>query len=67
MGSYLMDVFIEKHRVLCLRELAMAYAATNIHLGYLAILLAFDKENELETLLTGLGKLIFAHFFRYRL
>lgn len=43
MGGYLMDVFIEKLRILCLRELAMSYVATNISLGYLSYLLAFDE------------------------
>ena len=56
MGPYLMDIFIEKHRVLSLIRLAMAYIATNVDLGYLSIFLAFDSESALETFLTGLGK-----------
>lgn len=53
MGSYLMDVFIDKHRILCLQQLAMAYVATNISLRFLAQLLAYEKETDLETLLVG--------------
>lgn len=63
MGSYLIDVFIDKHRTLCLKELAMAYIATNISVGYLAHVLAFEKENELETFLTSLGNFCTTHFF----
>ena len=57
-----MDVFIEKHRILSLRELAMAYVATNISLGYLANFLALDSETDLETLLSGLGNSIIYSF-----
>jgi hypothetical protein len=35
MGAYLMDVFIEKHRILSLQKIAMGYVAGNIELGFL--------------------------------
>ena len=50
-----MDIFLSKHRTLCLIRLAMAYVATNIDLGYLSNLLAFDCQKDLETFLCGLG------------
>lgn len=62
MGGYLMDVFIDKHRILCLKELAMAYIASNISIGYLTYLLAYDKENDLETFLSSLGNYFISHF-----
>lgn len=48
MGTFMMDIFIEKHRILCLIRTAMAYMATNIDLGYLTQLLAFDSNKETE-------------------
>lgn len=54
-GNHLMDIFLSKHRTLCLIRLAMAYVATNIDLGYLSNLLAFDCQKDLETFLCGLG------------
>ena len=41
----------------------MTYIATNISIGYLSIFMSCEKETELETLLTGLGKLLNDHFF----
>lgn len=43
LGSYLIDVFIDKHRVLCLQKLAMGYISTGIDLDYLTMLLTFDN------------------------
>ena len=51
----MMDIFIEKHRILCLIRTAMAYMATNIDLGYLTQLLAFDSNKETEGFLSKLG------------
>lgn len=63
MGAYLIDVFVNKHRILCMQKLCMAYIATNIDLAYMSHLLAFDSETELETFITGLGKTLISHFF----
>lgn len=57
MGGYLIDVFVNKHRILCLQKLCMANIATNIDLPFLSILLAFDSETELETFLNSLSNL----------
>jgi len=46
LGSYLIDVFIDKHRLLCLQKLAMGYISTGLDLEYLTSLMAFD---DLET------------------
>jgi hypothetical protein len=43
MGGYLMDVFIEKYRVLALQKIALAYMAVNMELNYLCNILAFDS------------------------
>ena len=42
MGPYLMDIFIDKHRILSLIRMSMAYIATNIDVGFLSIFLAFE-------------------------
>lgn len=42
-GSHLIDIFLNKIRVVCLLKLATAYRATNLDVGYLANLLAFDS------------------------
>lgn len=44
MGFYLMDVFVEKHRILCLQKLAFATINSNIKTSRLASLLAFEDE-----------------------
>lgn len=36
----------------------MAYIATNISLGFLSILLAYEDENQIEPVLGGLGKFL---------
>ena len=55
MGPYLMDIFISKHRILCLIKLCMAYVATNIEVAYLSHVLAFESATEAEAFLTGIG------------
>ena len=52
----MMDIFIEKYRILALQKLSLAYVAVNIELGYLSLLLAFDNLTEADKFLTGLGK-----------
>ena len=63
MGGYLIDVFVNKHRILCLQKLCMAYIATNIDIAFMSHMLAFDSETEMETFITGLGNSRFSHFF----
>jgi hypothetical protein len=55
MGAQLMDIFMAKHRILCLTRLALAYIATNAEVAYLSQLLAFDTPRECEDFLNGLG------------
>jgi len=55
MGRHLMDIFLAKHRILCLTRLALAYIATNVEVNYLGHLLAFDSPKECEVFLNGLG------------
>lgn len=50
-----MDIFINKHRILSLIRLAMAYVATNVEVAYLAQFLAFESEKEAMKFLTGIG------------
>jgi hypothetical protein len=57
MGGYLMDVFIDKHRILCMQRMCMSYIASNISLGYMSNILAFENQSKLEAFLTGLGKI----------
>lgn len=51
----MMDIFIEKHRILCLIRTAMAYMATNIDISFLTQLLAFDNNKETDFFLSKLG------------
>jgi SAC3 family protein LENG8/THP3 len=55
LGNYLMDIFIDKHRILSLIRLTKAYVATNVEMKYLKHLLAFDSESQIEEFLTKLG------------
>lgn len=50
-----MDIFIDKHRILCMHRLTVAYVATNIDLGYLTQLLAFRSPSEAEAFFVKLG------------
>ena len=43
-GKMLMEVFIDKHRILCLQRLAFASQTSSIELTRLHRLLAFDDE-----------------------
>jgi hypothetical protein len=43
MGVHLINVFIDKHRILCLQKMAFATQASNIDLLRLASLLAFES------------------------
>jgi len=44
MGGYLMDVFIDKHRIINLQKIALAYVASNIEVCYISHIMAFDDE-----------------------
>lgn len=55
MGSSLIDVFIDKLRIIALQKLTMGYLATNIDLGYLSNLLAFDDAAQCEKFLLDQG------------
>ncbi len=55
MGRHLMDIFLAKHRILCLTRLALAYIATNVEVNYLGHLLAFSSPKDCEVFLNSLG------------
>jgi SAC3 family protein LENG8/THP3 len=63
MGSSLIDVFIDKLRLIALQKLAVGYLATNIDLGFLANLLAFDDQAQCEKFLLEQGKQLFFLMF----
>ncbi len=62
MSGYMIDIFIDKYRVLALQKMALAQVTTNIETGFISHLLAFDNHNEAISFLTGLGNTI-SHFF----
>jgi hypothetical protein len=43
LGGSMMEIFIDKHRILCLIRLSLAYMATNVDVAFLQHLLAFDS------------------------
>jgi len=52
MTGALIDVFIDKLRVLALQKLTLAFMFTNIDLGYLMRALSFDSIQDLRAFLT---------------
>lgn len=58
MGGSLIDVFIDKIRVLSLRNLSMGYVATGIGLTYVTRTHAFKSNDETEKFLKTLGCVI---------
>jgi hypothetical protein len=56
MGKYLMEVFIEKHRILCLRSLCLANSPSNIEIDKIFQILAFEDRDTLISFLNNLGK-----------
>lgn len=56
MGSSLIDVFIDKLRIIALQKLCVGYLATGIDLAHLTNLLAFDDTAQCEHFLTEQGK-----------
>jgi len=57
-GASLIDVFIDKIRILSLRNLVIGYIATGIDLNYLSLKLAFASIEECEKFLTEIGCII---------
>lgn len=55
LGSSMMEIFVDKHRILCLSRLAMAYVATNVDVAYLTQMLAFSSQREATEFLERLG------------
>ena len=60
MGASLIDVFIDKIRVLSLRNLAVGFVATGLDLGYLTVTHAFKMQEEAEKFLSDNGCVITA-------
>ena len=58
MGTYLMGIFIDKHRILCLQKLCFANQNSNLELNRLTNLLAFDSKTDLLKFLNGIGCII---------
>ena len=58
MGSCLIDVFIDKYRVLALRNLVIGYVATGISISFLTTTLAFESEQQAEQFLVSTGCII---------
>ena len=56
MAGSLIDVFIDKIRLMSLQKLAVGFVATNIDIKYLTLLLAFDSVDQLTKFLTERGK-----------
>ena len=55
-GMSLIDVFVDKIRIMCLQKLAIGFVATNIDMNYLSLLLAFDTVEHCTKFLTDRGK-----------
>ena len=55
-ASCLIDVFIDKIRLLSLQKLAVGFVATDVDISYLSLLLAFDNDEQLTQFLADKGK-----------
>jgi len=55
MGTYLMEIFIEKHRIMCLQKLCFANQNSNLDIVRLTTLLGFEKQDDLLKLLETIG------------
>ena len=42
MGVFLMDIFIDKHRIMCLQRMALASQNSSLEIGRLSNILAFE-------------------------
>lgn len=58
MGASLIDVFIDKIRLLALRNLAVGFVATGLDLAHITITLAFRNQEESEKFIRDLGCII---------
>ena len=56
MGVHLMDIFIDKHRIMCLQRMALASQTSSLEIARLANILAFDDSDSLIKFLTDIGK-----------
>jgi len=48
MGASLINVFIDKLRVLSLRNLSVGFVATGLELGHISSVLSFEKVDDCE-------------------
>jgi hypothetical protein len=55
MGTYLMEIFIEKHRILCLQKLCFANQNSNLDIVRLTTVLGFESQEDLLKLLETIG------------
>ena len=56
MSQFLLEVFIEKHRILALQKLAFASVNSNLSTQKMSNLLGFDSLDTFILFLTNLGK-----------
>lgn len=63
MGSSLIDVFIDKIRIVALQKLTVGYLATNIDIAFLTKLLAFEDTPQCEKFLLEQGNPLIANLF----
>jgi hypothetical protein len=63
MGSSLIDVFIDKIRIVALQKLTVGYLATNIDIAFLTKLLAFEDTPQCEKFLLDQGNPLIANHF----
>jgi hypothetical protein len=56
MGSSLIDVFIDKIRIVALQKLTVGYLATNIDIAFITKILAFEDAPQCEKFLLEQGK-----------
>jgi len=55
MGASLIEVFIDKIRVMSLRNLAVGFVATGLNMSHITNTHAFKDHEECEKFLVGLG------------
>ena len=58
MGASLINVFIDKLRVLSLRNLSVGFVATGLELGHISSVLSFEKVDDCEKFLKEIGCVI---------
>lgn len=55
MGTFLMEIFIEKHRIICLQKLCFANVTSNLEIARLTTLLGYENQEDLIKLLETIG------------